>query len=201
MIYDTQKLANLLNDLDFFLQFRNPGQDSRESANEICEVNIRIIRVIRGQIFAVYLLRKNISNWYSLTASRPIRKHITLPNPIFTPIGTPLASTLYRDRLSADRAKRVANMNALETNQNDPAPQERFSRRVENGVRIFEHETVTTIKIDGDRYVTGGAHREPRLVIGDAVSRANLFVAKTRSDIRDLDNFLQNVIHPTLKVE
>lgn len=86
------------------------------------------------------------------------------------------------------------NMNDIEKGNGS----ERFSRRLENGVEILEHETIRTITINGDRYETAAIAVAPRLVVGDTRSRAELFIAKTRSDIRDLDTFLRSVVHSPL---
>jgi hypothetical protein len=82
-------------------------------------------------------------------------------------------------------------MKTFETKINDSGPVERFSRRLENGVEIIEHETVATIKMHGDRYETVSPRRSPRLVVEDAVSATRNIISKTRSEIAGLDNILR----------
>ena len=82
-------------------------------------------------------------------------------------------------------------MKTFDTKINDSGPVERFSRRIENGVEIVEHETVTTIKVNDGRYETVPIRRGPRLVIGDAVTATKNIVAKTRSEISGLDSILR----------
>jgi hypothetical protein len=73
---------------------------------------------------------------------------------------------------------------------------ERVTRRVKNGVEILERETVTTIKM-ADTVKS----RTPRLVISDAISEAKLFVAKTRSELGELDAFLRSAMRPALRIK
>lgn len=94
-------------------------------------------------------------------------------------------------------------MKTLETKRNDSArPQERFSRRTQNGVEILEHETTQVIKMNGDRYETvHPAPPAPRLVISDAPSATKLLIAKTRSDIAGLNAFLRAITNPPMKAK
>ena len=73
---------------------------------------------------------------------------------------------------------------------------ERVTRRVKNGVEIVERETVTTIKT-----AHHSRNRTPRLVISDAISEAKLFVAKTRSELGELDSFLRSAMRPALRIK
>ena len=82
-------------------------------------------------------------------------------------------------------------MKTFETKLNESGPVERFSQRLENGVKILEHETITTIKITDGRYETVPIRRTPRLVIEDAVTATKNMVAKTRSEISGLDGILR----------
>jgi hypothetical protein len=68
---------------------------------------------------------------------------------------------------------------------------ERFSRRLQNGVEILEHDTVRTIKVENGTFKM---KRPPRLVISDAYSKSKNFIAKSRSQMGDIDAFLKSVI-------
>ena len=82
-------------------------------------------------------------------------------------------------------------MKAQETNINFAKDRERFSRRLQNGVEILEHETHRTITFDEGRYESRNS--QPRLVIGDALTATRTFIAKTRSDIRGLNSLLRSI--------
>ena len=76
-------------------------------------------------------------------------------------------------------------------NSNDSAGFERFSRRLQHGVEIIEHDTVHTIRVEDGTFKM---KRPTRLVIGDALTKSKNFVAKSRSQLGDVDAFLKSVI-------
>jgi hypothetical protein len=63
----------------------------------------------------------------------------------------------------------------------------RVSRRVENGVEIFETETIRTIKLAREEKHPS----QPRLVISDAMGRSPRFVSKSRAQLNEL---LENIL-------
>ena len=70
---------------------------------------------------------------------------------------------------------------------------ERFSLRYQNGVEIMEHETMNTAGVNDEQESNCSNVRTPRLVISDAVSRSKLFIAKSRSQLGDVDSFLKSI--------
>jgi hypothetical protein len=77
-------------------------------------------------------------------------------------------------------------------NSNNSKAFERFSRRLQNGVEILEHETVSTIKVENGVFKMD---RLPRLVISDAMAKSKNFIAKSRSQMGEIDAFLRSIIH------
>ena len=77
-------------------------------------------------------------------------------------------------------------------NGNNSKGFERFSRRLENGVEILEHDTVRTIKVE---YGVFKMDRPPRLVVSDAFAKSKNFIAKSRSQMGEIDAFLRSIIH------
>jgi hypothetical protein len=69
---------------------------------------------------------------------------------------------------------------------------ERFSRRLQNGVEILEHDTVRTIKVENGVFKMD---RLPRLVISDVMAKSKNFIAKSRSQMGEIDAFLRSIIH------
>jgi len=69
---------------------------------------------------------------------------------------------------------------------------ERFSRRLQNGVEILEHDTVRTIKVENGVFKMD---RPPRLVVSDALAKSKNFIAKSRSQMGEIDAFLRSIIH------
>jgi hypothetical protein len=82
-------------------------------------------------------------------------------------------------------------MKAIE-NGNNSNGFERFSRRLQNGVEILEHDTVRTIKVEDGTFKM---KRPTRLVISDAFNKSKNFIAKSRSQMGDIDSFLKTIIH------
>jgi|GEM_PF-2930062 len=91
-------------------------------------------------------------------------------------------------------------MKGTEVDQKNFDTKEKFSRRTQCGVEIVEWETITKIKVSGDRYVTAPPVR-PRLVVTDAINATRNFIAKRRSELSELDKFLQSVSPRPLKSE
>jgi hypothetical protein len=83
-------------------------------------------------------------------------------------------------------------MKEMNTQRLNNEPDEHYTRRIVNGVEIVEHETVRTIKMNGNRFETSKL-RKPRLVISEAVKATKGFISKTRSDVAGLDKFLRTV--------
>ena len=78
---------------------------------------------------------------------------------------------------------------------------ERFSRRMQNGVEILERETLKKIKLNAKSNEPAGLKMMPRLVIGDAISRSRLLISKSRSQLGEIDAFLRNVVRRPLNVK
>lgn len=81
-------------------------------------------------------------------------------------------------------------MKAIE-NGNDSVGFERFSRRLQHGVEILEHDTVRTIKVEEGTFKM---KRPTRLIVSEAFSRSKNFVAKSRSQLGEIDAFLKNIV-------
>ena len=81
-------------------------------------------------------------------------------------------------------------MKAIE-NGNNSDGFERFSRRLQHGVEILEHDTVRTIKVEDGTFKM---KRPTRLIVSDALTRSRKFVAKSRSQLGDVDTFLKTII-------
>ena len=79
----------------------------------------------------------------------------------------------------------------IDGNNNDLDGFERYSRRFQNGVEILEHDTVRTIIVEDGAYKN---HSTPRLVVSDAVSRSRKFIAKSRSQLSEVDTLLRNIM-------
>jgi hypothetical protein len=93
-------------------------------------------------------------------------------------------------------------MKTFETTKNNSGAAVLCSRRIKDGVEIFEQETHQVIRVEGDRYVTASASAEPSLVIGDSITSATkLFIAKTRSEVEGLDSLLKTLMRPPLKAK
>ena len=88
-------------------------------------------------------------------------------------------------------------MKTLRVRKIDPIATVFCSRRLENGVEIFEKETHQVVTVNAREGMAAPA--EVRLVIGDAISSATkLFIAKTRSEIGGLDALLKTLTGPEL---
>jgi hypothetical protein len=83
-------------------------------------------------------------------------------------------------------------MRKPETNFDSVISDERFSRREQCGVEIFEHDVITRIRTSNEHVV---AHSMPLLIVTDAVNVTRDFVSKRRSEFRELDAFLKSVAH------
>ena len=93
-------------------------------------------------------------------------------------------------------------MKTLRMRKIDPIATVFCSRRFENGVEIFEKETHQVVTVNAREESHAAAPAEARLVIGDAISSATkLFIAKTRSEIGDLDALLKTLTMPALKAK
>jgi len=77
---------------------------------------------------------------------------------------------------------------------------ERFSRRFQSGVEIIEHETINTKDAPNEQSKRNGV-RTPRLVIGDALTRSKVLIAKSRAQLGEVDSFLKSITHRPLNVK
>lgn len=77
---------------------------------------------------------------------------------------------------------------------------ERFSRRMQDGVEILERETLKTIRLNR-RSQEPAFKTMPRLVIEDAISRSKLIISKSRSQLGDIDAFLRSVARRPLDLK
>jgi hypothetical protein len=137
-------------------------------------------------------LRQISPNWYISGKPDVSADLATLAYTAFRPVGTLLALT-ERDRSASFKAVWEEQMKVIE-NGNDSTGFERFSRRLQNGVEILEHETVHTIKVEDGTFKM---KRPTRLVVSDAFTRSKNFIAKSRSQMGDIDAFLKSIIrHP-----
>ena len=84
-------------------------------------------------------------------------------------------------------------MKKPETNFDSATSDERFSRRVQCGVEIFEHDVITRVRTSNENVV---ARSMPRLIVTDAINATRDFVSKRRSEFRELDAFLKSVARP-----
>lgn len=89
-------------------------------------------------------------------------------------------------------------MKAFANAGNDLIVLDRFSRRTEGTVEIFEHETIRKITmkndLDGALVSAVETNHKPRLVIGDATEETKVFIAKARSEHAELDSVLREVV-------
>ena len=92
-------------------------------------------------------------------------------------------------------------MNVIATRQDDREGIERSSRRLENGVEIFERETVSTIRVVDGHFVTDPNSRRSKLVIGENRPAADTIVTKKRSELSELDTFLRSIKNRREKVK
>ena len=83
-------------------------------------------------------------------------------------------------------------MRKPETNFDIVTSDERFSRREQCGVEIFEHDVITRVRTSDEHVV---ARSMPRLIVTDAINATRDFVSKRRSEFRELDAFLKSVAH------
>ena len=83
-------------------------------------------------------------------------------------------------------------MRKPEPNFDSVTSDERFSRREQSGVRIFEHDIITRVRTSNEHVVVPSL---PLLVVTDAVNVTRDFVSKCRSEFRELDAFLKSVPH------
>jgi hypothetical protein len=85
-------------------------------------------------------------------------------------------------------------------NSDNIRSKEIFSRRFQNGVEIIEHETINPTDVN-DEQESVSDRRGPRLVINDAVSKSKLFIAKSRSQLGEVDSFLKSITHRPLNAK
>jgi hypothetical protein len=81
-------------------------------------------------------------------------------------------------------------MNATDKS-NDSTGFERFSRRLQHGVEILEHDTIRTITVENGTF---RMKRPTRLVVNEALSRSKDLIAKSRSQLGEIDAFLKSII-------
>ena len=84
-------------------------------------------------------------------------------------------------------------MRKRETNFGNVTTDERFSRREQCGVEIFEHDIITRVRTS--KVVV--EQSLPRLIVTDAVNATRDFVSKRRSEFRELDAFLKSIASHT----
>ena len=82
-------------------------------------------------------------------------------------------------------------MRRVRTYKDGITTDENFSRRVQCGVEIFEHEVVTRIKTSDVSDIP--ERSRPRLEVTGAINATRDFVSKRSSEFRELDNFLKTV--------
>jgi hypothetical protein len=85
-------------------------------------------------------------------------------------------------------------MRKRETNFDNVTTDERFSRREQCGVKIFEHDIITRVRTSNEMVVEQSL---PRLIVTDAVNATRDFVSKRRSEFRELDAFLKSIASHT----
>ena len=83
-------------------------------------------------------------------------------------------------------------MRKPEINFDSVTSDERFSRRVQCGVKIFEREVITHVKTSNENVVVPSL---PLLIVTDAINATRDFISKRRSEFRELDAFLKSVAH------
>src|SRR6478736_7500543 len=74
----------------------------------------------------------------------------------------------------------------IETKQGKEYQQ--FRRRFQCGVEILERESVSTITVEDNEFKMT---RQPRLIVNDAVNRSRKFIAKSKSQLGEINNVLQ----------
>jgi hypothetical protein len=84
-------------------------------------------------------------------------------------------------------------MRKPEPNFDSVTSDERFSRREQCGVKIYEHDTYHPSQ--ELRMKMSSCPQSPLLVVTDAVDATRNFVSKRRSEFRELDAFLKSVAH------
>jgi hypothetical protein len=113
--------------------------------------------------------------------------------PRFSYNGTHFAYLKVRPAWQVSRRSKMRNLDS--TKSNNAVPEERFSRRIVNGVEIVERETIQKITVKGDRFETSRI-RTPRLIVSDALEATRGFVSKARSEVVGLEKFLRGVNSP-----
>ena len=78
---------------------------------------------------------------------------------------------------------------------------ERFTRRVQNGVEILERETIQTMNANASENEGMTARKTPRLVVGDTPSAPRVIITKSRSQLREIDAFLQSIVRRPLSIK
>ena len=86
-------------------------------------------------------------------------------------------------------------MRKRETNFDNVTTHERFSRREQCGVEIFEYDIITRVRTSNEMVVV--EQSLPRLIVTDAVNATRDFVSKRRSEFRELDAFLKSIASHT----
>lgn len=72
---------------------------------------------------------------------------------------------------------------------------EKYSRRYKNGVDIIEREMITG---RGTSDKDDESDSSPRVVISDAPAKSHVFIAKSRSQLKDVDNLLRSIMNRPL---
>ena len=86
-------------------------------------------------------------------------------------------------------------MDAGGNNIKDPNGMEKYSRRYKNGVDIIEREKITGRETEESADRDDSNDSSPRIVINDAPTRSHLFIAKSRSQLTEVDNLLRSIMN------
>ena len=69
---------------------------------------------------------------------------------------------------------------------------EKYSRRFKNGVDIIEREKITGREPADDE---DSQDSSPRVVISEAPAKSHVFIAKSRSQLTEVDNLLRSIMN------
>lgn len=73
---------------------------------------------------------------------------------------------------------------------------EKYSRRYKNGVDIVEREMITGHETADEEE---GQDSSPRVVISDAPAKSHVFIAKSRSQLTEVDNLLRSIMNRPMR--
>lgn len=79
-------------------------------------------------------------------------------------------------------------------NIEDRTGMEKYSRRFKNGVDIIEREKITGREAESAESDEGN-DSSPRVIINDAPGKSHLFIAKSRSQLTEVDNLLRSIMN------